>query len=50
MNQDDADQQGGGIGLEDIYFTVFRHKWMILAFLCMGAIAAALVVWPGIEQ
>lgn len=43
MHQDDADQQGGGISLEDIYFTVFRHKWMILAFVCLGAIAAALV-------
>ncbi len=43
MNQDDAEQQSGGMGLEDIYFTVFRHKWMILAFVCMGAIAAVLV-------
>ncbi len=42
-NQDGADQEAGGIGLEDIYYTIFRHKWMILAFLCAGVVAALLV-------
>ena len=43
MNQDGAEEQSGGIGLEDIYFTLFRHKWMILGFLCAGVLAALLV-------
>jgi polysaccharide biosynthesis transport protein len=42
-NKRGADHQGGGIGLEDVYFTVFRHKWLILAFACLGVIGAALV-------
>jgi polysaccharide biosynthesis transport protein len=33
----------GGLTLEDAYFTLFRHKWLILAFLCLGIVGAALV-------
>ncbi len=43
LDHDASEQQGGGIGLEDIYFTLFRHKWMILGFVCAGLIVAALV-------
>ena len=43
LNQDGGEEQAGGMGLDDIYFTLFRHKWMILAFVCAGALAAVLV-------
>jgi uncharacterized protein involved in exopolysaccharide biosynthesis/Mrp family chromosome partitioning ATPase len=29
------------LSLDDIYFTLFRHKWLILGFICLGIIAAA---------
>ena len=29
--------------LEDVYFTLFRHKWLLLAFVCLGVVAAAVV-------
>src|SRR5579883_251029 len=31
----------GGLNLSDIYFVLFRHKWMILVFSSLGLIAAA---------
>jgi succinoglycan biosynthesis transport protein ExoP len=30
-----------GIGIDDICFTLFRHKWLILGFICLGVVAAA---------
>jgi succinoglycan biosynthesis transport protein ExoP len=30
-----------GIGIDDICFTLFRHKWLILGFVCLGLVAAA---------
>jgi polysaccharide biosynthesis transport protein len=42
-NKRGVDHEGSGIGLEDVYFTVFRHKWLILAFFCLGVVGAALV-------
>jgi succinoglycan biosynthesis transport protein ExoP len=30
-----------GIGIDDICFTLFRHKWLILGFICLGLVAAA---------
>src|SRR6516162_9915099 len=32
-----------GIGVDDILYTLFRHKWLILAFFCMGVMAACYV-------
>src|SRR5437016_2016051 len=29
-----------GISVDDILFTLFRHKWLILAFFSLGAIGA----------
>jgi len=25
--------------LDDVLFTLFRHKWLILAFVCLGVVA-----------
>ena len=33
----------GGFGLDDVYFTVFRHKRLLLICFCLGAIAAVVV-------
>src|SRR5271165_3823646 len=43
LNHDETDPSTGGIGLQDICYTVFRHQWMILGFVCAGILAAALV-------
>ncbi len=32
-----------GISLDDVYFTLFRHKWLILAFVSLGIIGAAAI-------
>jgi succinoglycan biosynthesis transport protein ExoP len=32
-----------GMGVDDILFTLFRHKWLILGFICLG-VAGAMVV------
>src|SRR6267378_1948623 len=32
-----------GMGIEDVLYTLFRHKWLILAFFCLGVIAACFV-------
>jgi uncharacterized protein involved in exopolysaccharide biosynthesis/Mrp family chromosome partitioning ATPase len=31
------------MGVDDILYTLFRHKWLILAFFCMGVMAACYV-------
>ena len=31
------------MGLDDVLYTVFRHKWLILGFLCLGVLGAAAV-------
>src|SRR5688572_15959440 len=36
-----ADNPSGGMSLTDIYFILFRRKWMILTFLLLGLGAAA---------
>src|SRR5262245_11582568 len=45
-----ADQKNGtngqsptGMGIDDVLFTLFRHKWLILAFVCLGAVATVVV-------
>jgi uncharacterized protein involved in exopolysaccharide biosynthesis/Mrp family chromosome partitioning ATPase len=30
-----------GISIDDICFTLFRHKWLLLGFICLGLVAAA---------
>jgi polysaccharide biosynthesis transport protein len=42
-NQNGSDPHAGGLTLEDVYFTVFRHKWLILAFVCLGLLGALMV-------
>ena len=32
----------GGLSLDDVVFTVFRHKWLILCFMAMAVAAASL--------
>lgn len=32
-----------GMGLDDVLYTLFRHKWLILCFVVLGLIAAGLV-------
>ena len=27
-----------GTGLDDVLYTLFRHKWLILCFLCLGVL------------
>src|SRR5262249_29762725 len=38
-----APASSGGIKIEDILFTLFRHKWLISTFVCIG-VAGALAV------
>jgi succinoglycan biosynthesis transport protein ExoP len=45
MNSDhqdnDLNENPPSIGIDDICFTLFRHKWLILGFVCLGLVAAA---------
>jgi uncharacterized protein involved in exopolysaccharide biosynthesis/Mrp family chromosome partitioning ATPase len=45
MNSDHHDsgltENPAAIGIDDICFTLFRHKWLILGFICLGLVAAA---------
>jgi uncharacterized protein involved in exopolysaccharide biosynthesis/Mrp family chromosome partitioning ATPase len=45
MNSDhqdnDSNENPPGISIDDICFTLFRHKWLILGFICLGLVAAA---------
>ena len=36
---------GLGLSLDDVYYTVFRHKWILIAFTFLGAAAAIAVLW-----
>ena len=36
-------QSGPGLGLDDIYFTAFRHKKIILVCICIGLVGAGVV-------
>ncbi|MBE0540477.1 MAG: hypothetical protein IH623_03740 [Verrucomicrobia bacterium] len=33
----------GGLGVDDVFFTLFRHKWLLLTFMCLGIVAAGAV-------
>jgi uncharacterized protein involved in exopolysaccharide biosynthesis/Mrp family chromosome partitioning ATPase len=47
MNSDHQDNELNenppGISIDDMCFTLFRHKWLILGFVCLGLCAAAFV-------
>ena len=32
-----------GMGVDDILYTLFRHKWLILGFFCLGVVGACFV-------
>src|SRR6185369_4168029 len=31
-----ASGRSSGFGLDDVLYTLFRHKWLILGFFCLG--------------
>jgi uncharacterized protein involved in exopolysaccharide biosynthesis len=45
MNDRQPDMQGGGMSLGDIYFILFRQKWVILSFALAGVIGAAILLF-----
>jgi polysaccharide biosynthesis transport protein len=45
MNEKQPDSQVGGMSLGDIYFVLFRWKWLILAFSLLGIVVAALLLF-----
>ena len=45
MNGKQPDSQVGGMSLGDIYFVLFRWKWLILAFSLLGIVVAALLLF-----
>jgi len=42
---DKKDSGPGGMALSDIYYVLFRHKWMILCLSGAGLVAAAGIYW-----
>lgn len=49
MNSGNHSGDGGeppaasGLGVDDVFWTLFRHKWLILTFVCLGVVAAVVV-------
>jgi len=43
VNDLNGNSPAAGISADDICFTLFRHKWLILGFVCLGLVAAAFV-------
>jgi polysaccharide biosynthesis transport protein len=43
-NKQPSAPPAGGLSLDDVLFILFRRKWLILAFVCLG-IAGSVVVW-----
>ena len=43
MNDEARDEQSQGVTLGDIYFVLFRRKWIILFFIVMAVLAFASV-------
>ena len=41
--QPGAQPDAPGLGPDDVFYTLFRHKWMILAFACLGIVGAVVV-------
>jgi uncharacterized protein involved in exopolysaccharide biosynthesis len=45
MNEKRPDSQGGGMSLADIYFVLFRWKWLILVFSALGIVGAVILLF-----
>ena len=45
MNEKRPDSQGGGMSLGDIYFILFRQKWIILTFSLLGIVGAVVLLF-----
>jgi uncharacterized protein involved in exopolysaccharide biosynthesis/Mrp family chromosome partitioning ATPase len=43
VNETNGHPPAAGITVDDFCFTLFRHKWLILGFFCVGLAAAAFV-------
>ena len=43
-NKSPSAPPAGGLSLDDVIFVLFRRKWLILAFVCLG-IAGSVVAW-----
>jgi uncharacterized protein involved in exopolysaccharide biosynthesis/Mrp family chromosome partitioning ATPase len=44
INQPDGGPGAGpGFGIDDVYYTLFRHKWLILTSACLGILAAGAI-------
>src|SRR5436190_18567722 len=41
-HQPHAHLPSAGMGVDDVLFTLFRHKWLILGFFCLGLMGAAI--------
>jgi uncharacterized protein involved in exopolysaccharide biosynthesis/Mrp family chromosome partitioning ATPase len=40
---DNGHEEAAGITVADVSFTLFRHKWLILGFVCLGLLGAVAV-------
>jgi uncharacterized protein involved in exopolysaccharide biosynthesis/Mrp family chromosome partitioning ATPase len=45
MSEKHPDLQGGGMSLADIYFVLFRQKWIILIFSVLGIVGAVILLF-----
>ena len=43
MQNNERQNQPGGLTLADIYYTIFRHKWKIIGLSAVGLVAAVIV-------
>jgi len=43
MSNPEREHQSSGMNLTDIYYVLFRHKWMILLFSAAGILGAAVI-------
>src|ERR1041385_9085777 len=41
-NTEPAQETSAGMGLDDVLYILFRHKWLILGFVCLGIAGACL--------
>src|SRR5256885_841572 len=39
-NSTNGQTRAAGMTQDDVYFTLFRHKWLILGFICLGITGA----------
>ncbi len=43
MQNQPHSSQGGGLGLDDVYYALFRHKWKIIILFLGGILAAGVI-------